>query len=553
MIRAWHWLQRALRGRREDERGATFVLTAICMVVLLWGGAVGVDLGMTVADSRQTQAVADTTALDTVRYIDMINALSQASAQTTFPTYLAHGATDNHSTAAISGVPGVWQNGSFTPTGSGGIKCYFHFPNLPPYCNAVQVTATEGVPQIFFGGHGSVSRSAVAAVTPEATFSIGTYLVNLSSSSIQVPVLNGILGTLGSVNLTAADYDGMANSYVTIRQLIQASSGVLTPSNVMTASPNAQTWQGIWEKALTNITGTCTTQTPNCEAETALATPTALNPTTSAQLCQLVNLSTSSSTTGTNALGCSAYSSSTTALSTAALSTQLNVLQLFETEAELANGTNAVNLGSTLGLPNVVSASLETQLVSPPVVAIGPVDTEAQTAQVALTLNLQISLPVQGNFDVSIALSGANGTATLETLLCTNNSLNDATIQPEVTAVSTSASSVDEVLLGPPGNRQNVGSMTMSGYSGSAFGYTSGVVPPTASTASGDTNPITAGTTSPGVALTVNGSVNSTLSTLLSGPVAGALGDIFQAAGVTVGGATVADLATNCGAVSLVQ
>ena len=157
--------------------------------------------------------------------------------------------------------------------------------------------------------------------------------------------------------------------------------------------------------------------------------------------------------------------------------------------------------------------------MSPPIVAIGPVGTAAQTAQVALTLNLQISIPSVGNFVVSVQLSGANGTASLATLLCTNNSLNDATIQPEVTAVSTSTSSVDEVLLGPPGSQQNVGSLTMSGYSGSAFGYTSGVVPPTASTASADTNPITAGTTSPAVSLTVTGSVNSTLSSLLTGAV----------------------------------
>ena len=40
-IRAW-------RGRGHDERGATFILVAVSMVLLLWGGAFGVDLGLTV-------------------------------------------------------------------------------------------------------------------------------------------------------------------------------------------------------------------------------------------------------------------------------------------------------------------------------------------------------------------------------------------------------------------------------------------------------------------------------------------------------------------------
>ena len=56
---------------RRDERGATLVFTAVCMVVLLWAGAMGVDVGFSVYGSRQAQAMADTAALDMARYINI--------------------------------------------------------------------------------------------------------------------------------------------------------------------------------------------------------------------------------------------------------------------------------------------------------------------------------------------------------------------------------------------------------------------------------------------------------------------------------------------------
>ena len=41
--------------RVRDERGATLVLVAISMIMLLWGGAFAVDLGLTTVGNRQVQ------------------------------------------------------------------------------------------------------------------------------------------------------------------------------------------------------------------------------------------------------------------------------------------------------------------------------------------------------------------------------------------------------------------------------------------------------------------------------------------------------------------
>jgi uncharacterized membrane protein len=543
MRRMWSSLRAAAGSRREDERGATFILTAICMVVLLWGGAVGVDLGLTVATGRQTQAISDTAALDMTRYIDMADAQTSLGAANTYlATKLSYANTDNGTAATLTDTPGLWSNGAFTANGSGG--CYYHFPVLGPPCNAVQVTASESVPQVFVAGRGRITRSSIAAVTPEATFSIGTYLANVNTT--QSSILNLILGALGgSANISLADYNGMANTYVSLNQLITASAGVLTDSNVMTTALPASTWQTIWYDAVSNVAGSCSSQTPACESVTGLSSAdlsTSSGSSTTIALCQLVKISTSSSTNGSNALGCSSGN-----LSSAALTTQLNVFQTLETEAEMANGSNGINVQSVLGITNVLTDSLQTDVISPPVVAIGAVGTEAQTSQVQASLNLGINI-AGTNYTVGISAEGAAGTATLATLTCTNNTLSDATIQPAVTTLSASNSAVTVGGISLPGY------LSVSGYSGSTVGFTSGVVPPTAATASGTTpsNPRNVGTYSPTV--TINAptgtpiALNSILATLTD-----SIAPVFQAAGVTFGGANVADLSTNCGAVSLVK
>src|SRR5580658_6492482 len=64
-------IRRFCLSHSKDERGATFVLTAICLVLLMAGGAMGVDLGFTVVGNRQAQALADTGALDMARYVNL--------------------------------------------------------------------------------------------------------------------------------------------------------------------------------------------------------------------------------------------------------------------------------------------------------------------------------------------------------------------------------------------------------------------------------------------------------------------------------------------------
>ena len=258
----------SLRRRRQDERGATLIFTAISMVALLGAGAMGVDVGFSVQGSRQAQAMADTAALDMARYINVADV--QADPVGYLNGKLPQVDTDNASNAGLTVTPGLWLNGAWSVPAT----CAPLTPPAAHPCNAVKVTATQAVPQIFWGGFNTLAaRSTIAAVTPEAGFSIGSFLANFNSQ--QSGVLNAILGPLGtSANVTLLGYQGLANTYVTVNQLVTASGGLLTTSNVMTTSLTAAQWLAVWNDAVANQVGqlNCgSSPTPNpCNASTAL-------------------------------------------------------------------------------------------------------------------------------------------------------------------------------------------------------------------------------------------------------------------------------------------
>ncbi len=83
------------------------------MILLLWGGAMGVDLGFSVYGSRQAQAMADTAALDLARYINVAdNQPNNTAAANYLNGKLANVATDNGSNSSLTMTLGLWKNGS---------------------------------------------------------------------------------------------------------------------------------------------------------------------------------------------------------------------------------------------------------------------------------------------------------------------------------------------------------------------------------------------------------------------------------------------------------
>jgi uncharacterized membrane protein len=557
-------LKRLFRRRNDDERGAALVLTAMTMVLLLWAGATGVDVGFTVYGSRQAQAMADTAALDLARYISYADTLSSISAvQTYLNGKLATVVTDNASSAHLAVVPGYFNTstGKFTADGYTGNSCQpvIAPPINRPGCNAIEVTANQSVPQVFFGGFnmlpghagsnvsGSVSGSSIATQNPVAGFSIGTYLVNLNSQ--QSAVLNALLSPLGSsVNLTAVGYEGLVTANVTLAQLITASGGLLSSTNIMSAQLTAKQWLSIYENAVGNGYGT---------GSTAYSTLQALNfsnsDETNVQLCQLANIN----------VGSTQYNCSNPSISQQGLDASVNVLQMLTTEAELANGTNGVNVTSALNLSvagvNLGNVMLSTQVISPAQVAYGPVGTTASDAQVQATLSMNLTLPILNTpiGSLTVPLSAATGTATLNTMTCNDDSLYSMALNVNTNTVSTGTSG-NGITLTLLGVTTTQGSISLSGLSNKGVTFTGPAnpagsdIPPTTATASAGSNPESVGSTTPSFTFTAAGGANSSVVSTM-GVLDAAYGPVLQALGLTVGGATVAGLAANCGTVSLAQ
>ncbi len=299
----------------------------------------------------------------------------------------------------------------------------------------------QSVPRIFEGGSGSVARSAIGYLNPSNGFSIGTYLANVTPQ--QNPVLNAIMSQLsGSASLSAASYEGLADTYVTANELIAASAAsgvVLTPSTVLTTSLTGAQWLSIFKSAAYNeelsLNCASTPEPSPCVAYAALQSLTGSG-SSSAELCQLVSINGSSCSGGV--------------LSEAGLSASLDLLQTIEEEAELAaaNGSSGIDLGGALGLSGVTDAKLVLTMVQPPQVAYGSAGatpaTSATSAQVQSVLKL--TLPSVGEIDVS--LGAAEGTATLSSITCTqtSNSFSGAVVNASTTAATGGVTLTDPAL-----------------------------------------------------------------------------------------------------------
>jgi uncharacterized membrane protein len=519
------------RGRSADERGASFVLTAICMVLLLWGGAMGVDIGFDVWGGRTAQAMADTGALDMARYISIADSSAYTNAGTS-AAYLdgkiCGVATDNGGNCSAYAYQAGYWNGSSFSTGSN-IACYWQNPPRNPPCNAVSVTATQTLPLPFAGGSNHLSRTAIAAVTPEGGFSIGTYLLSLDT---QASALSDVFGAAGaSTSLKLVGYQGLASANVTVAQLIAANPTLFTPTNVMTVSLSGTQWVTAWQNALSYAGDT-----------TDAATLGGLGGVTaSAKLCQMVSINGSTCNSGS--------------LSRPALSSSLDVLQMLTTEAEVADQNTDINLGSTLGIPGIANTKLSLSIGQVPQVAYGPVgsytssapcpapsgqtSTCASTAQVTATIKLSVNLLLfTGEIDIS--LTAAQGTATLKSLTCSDNQFAAAKI-----STSTTAATATFTAPGQPINPIANLPILSGGPTDLPFNPTE--MPPPNSK-----NPQTV---SAGMNTTYTNTqgVFGLLSPVLGSTLPSALYPVLRSLGIQVGGADVTYTGTNCGAVSIVK
>lgn len=212
--------RRSLR-RDRDERGAVAVIMGVGLtLVLLLIAAFAVDLGMQRTARRDMQALADVVALDLARNLD---GRTRAALASTMDTEMAKSVARNDDT--LGAAPEMtWDLGRMTD----GEYASVGATEVP---NAVRVTADTTVDFAFDGitgvASGDAGRTAIAQSLGGACFALGSYAARIDTSTS--PILGPLLGALGSnINVSAIDYNGLANAKIQLLDLIGADVGVGT-------------------------------------------------------------------------------------------------------------------------------------------------------------------------------------------------------------------------------------------------------------------------------------------------------------------------------------
>ena len=429
-------------ARRRDERGAILILSVVGVVAAVIAAALAVDLGTLAQEKRRAQKVADLAALDAVRGLNdlYVTSLGRVDLTAVTPTRdrarilatesaLRNGfdpadTVHGHSLVVDLGVYDTSQPDNFRPT------CP---PPGPVPCaddsgaNAVKVKVGSDVRFDFRPGTRRITVDAIAfqdsaapppssttttsttvpppttTVPPSpttASFSIGSSLVNLntSSSTLLNPIVGQMIGS--SINLSLASWQGLASGNVTLgalqTELAKMGFSVGTVSQLLGANLTlAQMYQAT-ANALT-LTG----DTANANVFDVLKA--AAKATAVVKLGELVKVQ-----TGTD--------------DAAVLGTSLKLLQLVTGSAEAVNGANTASVsGVGVTVPGVSRTDLSLKVTELPQVYIGPVGGSVSTGQVELTTTTQLNLDVQvglsvvhvtGPLPVNLELAGATGTLT---------------------------------------------------------------------------------------------------------------------------------------------
>lgn len=313
-------------------------------------------------------------------------------------------------------------------------------PNATPY-NAVNVALNNDVAYWFIPSFGSSAISkgnvvvqATSRVNNVATFSLGTGLATVQSGNSVL--LNGLLTALfgknSALNLNILSYQSLASTQIKLGDLALALNAK-DVTDLLTQPPPTMA-------ALLNALSTVAAKTSGV----ASAAINALLPALSAKIASMpVNLDGSGTAPGVFdiALG----------NKNGALNASVNVLDAVLVAAQIANsGTDAtpvsIDLGNLTGstlLSPLIQGGLSVKINDPPRLAVGEAGqdasgnwiTQANSAQIALLLDLKVSVPLVLTLDLPLYVGADPGSAVLTRTQCgagIADSGSYITVQPSV-------------------------------------------------------------------------------------------------------------------------
>jgi len=240
--------------------------------------------------------------------------------------------------------------------------------------NAVRVVARKPG-RVYFASSWSpmpvIGASAVATMTPQVAFSVGSRLARLKGG-IANEVLSALLGT--SADLSLADYNALASVEVDLLGFMDALAGELdieagTYADLLALTATHGEIAGALADLLDGAAGAAVRQIADLAA---MDEPLPL-----ARLLDLGNL-------GDITIGSGGEN----------LFAGVSALDLLGASAVLADGSRQIDLGLTAGIPNLAGIDLALVVGEPPVpgawFAVGPGGTIARTAQVRLRITARV-------------------------------------------------------------------------------------------------------------------------------------------------------------------
>jgi len=395
------------RLRSRDERGTVLVVVSIAMVAMIGATALAVDIGQITNSNRTLQAAADAIALDTARAVTGGTAASLSGAAGAVTLAAQGSATRNNvNQSTVTVELGTTSGSTFTAIATPILNGAVQTVNSTAIPTAVRVTNLGTVDFAFRPGGTTTSRKAVASQTATAGISVGSFLARVSTST---GLLNSVLGGMIGGNLTLVGYTGIAAGTVNLGQLkTQLAFG--TVDQLLDATITYKNFLNATAAAL-NAKGDAASL--NARAG-IVSMATAANATLSLKLRDLINVASGDGNS--------------------AAAADINVLQLAEMAAQVANGSNALSvtlstssLGGLGGLLNSAGNSVQLKVIEPPQIAIGPAaqnsdgtwKTVARTAQVRLYIHLRpLGTVLGGLLDLPIVVEAATAESSLRSITC---------------------------------------------------------------------------------------------------------------------------------------
>ena len=386
-----------IRNSLRRQRGAIGLLGVATLLLAVLFTALVVDSGRLWMQQRHLQTVADIASIQGARQLTcnvvVGDVLPQAQAAAA-----ANGYTGN-----LASSPNVVELVNIT-TDANGVRQYTSGGN-----QAVRVYATRTVPAslvvggLFLGKTVTLHAQAVSRADPAiAAFSAGTFAARIDTENSVL--LNALLGNIlgSSLSLDVISYQGIANTHITLNELLTASGQVGGLESLLNTSMSVAD--------LMELTASAVSQSGTASA---------------------------SAEAGMNQIASAAVSNANIRLGDildvmtpdeeAAGKVGINALSLVTAAALIANGNSAISLPLAVNVPQIASITAQMDIIHPPKIAIGPIGdsdgnicTTLTTAQVEASVSVNTNLAVPGvagvNLDLVLEASVAQGSAGLSNI-----------------------------------------------------------------------------------------------------------------------------------------